>query len=168
MLPHAALLSLLSVCTAKFAAAARFPYEQEHLTAENIEDVLNDRLPKQSRIQGSDVVDYLSTFLFSPVDVTSAHDTEVDYDLQGPDGCKIFPGDVSWPSKWLWNGLELVTLGGLSKPVPLSSVCYANGTGEADDAACESLAENWNTAKFMYAHTSLPQRKYTLTATQKR
>lgn len=157
MLPHAILLSLVSVCAVNVAATARFPYEQEHLTAENIEDVLNERLPKQSRIQGSsDIVDYLSTFLFSAVDVTSDHDTEVNYDLQGPNGCKVFPGDASWPSKWLWNGLWLVTLGGLSKPVPLSSVCYANGTGEADEAACESLTENWNTAKFMYVHIHTP------------
>jgi len=151
MVSRTALLFLLVAFTTHVAAANFFPYEKEHLTAENIEEVLNDRLPKQSRILGgAEVAEFLSTFLFSSVDVTSDHNTKVDYDLQGSEGCKVFPGDVSWPSKWLWSGLKLATLGGLIKPVPVSSVCYANGTGEIDEAACESLAENWNTAKFMY------------------
>lgn len=150
MVSRTALLSLLVAYTARVAAATLFPYEEEHLTAENIEDVLNERLPKQSRIQGgAEVAEFLSTVLFSSVDVTGDHNTKVDYDLQGPEGCKVFPGDASWPSRWLWSGLNLATLGGLVKPVPVSSVCYANSTGEVDEAACESLADNWNTAKFM-------------------
>jgi hypothetical protein len=144
------LLASLSLCTTYGAAATHFPYEQDHLTAENINDVLSERLPKQSRIQGSEVVDYVSQFLFSPIDVTSDHNTRVKYDLLGPDNCKVFPGDAEWPSKWSWSGLELVTLGGLTKPAPMSRVCYTNGTSSVDEAACASLAENWNTAKFMH------------------
>lgn len=154
MIKSHALLSLLSVCAVRSVTAARFQFEQEHLTEENIDGLLNERLPKQSRIQGSDVVDYISTFFFSPIDVTSNHETEVSHDLKGPDNCKVFPGDAKWPSKWLWTGLELVTQGGLIKPVPLSSICYSNGTGEVDEDACEALAENWNTARYMYATES--------------
>jgi hypothetical protein len=139
MVLHKTLASLLFVCSTPVTAAAHFQYEAEHLTTKNINDTLNERLPKQSRIRGSDVVDYVSTFLFSSVDVTSDHQSEV------------FPGDDNWPSRWLWTGLDLVTLGGLNQPAPMSRVCYANSTGEVDDAACTSLAENWNTARFMYA-----------------
>lgn len=162
------LVSLLSICAARVASAASFPYEQDHLTAENINDVLSERLPKQSRIQGADVADYLSTFLFSSVDVTSDHSTEANYDLRGPDNCKIFPGDATWPSKWLWTGLKLATLGGLIQPMPMSHVCYANGTDGPDEAACDSLAEDWNTAKFMYALIVPIRFKYLLTFIQKR
>lgn len=129
--------------------AARFHYEEQHLTAGNITEVLNERLPKLSRIRGSDLTDYVSTFLFSPIDVTSDHNTEVNYDLQGPDNCKVFPGDANWPSRWLWTGLQLATLGGLIKPVPMSQICYVNGTSEVNEAACATLADDWNTARFM-------------------
>ena len=150
MVLHTTVASLLFVCSARIAAAAHFQYEADHLTPGNINKTLNERLPKQSRIQGSDVVDYVSTFLFSSVDVTSDHQSEVTYDFQGSDNCKIFPGDDNWPSRWLWTGLDLVTLGGLSQPAPMSQICYANGTGEVDETACTTLADNWNTARFMY------------------
>jgi hypothetical protein len=139
----------LALCAAYGATSTHFPCEQDHLTAENIDDVLSERLPKQSRIQGSDVIDYVSQFLFSPIDVTSDHNTSVDYHLLGPNNCKVFPGDREWPSIWSWSGLELATLGGLIKSTPTSQVCYSNGTDSVDDAACANLAENWNTAKFM-------------------
>ena len=142
--------SLLSFHTFYTAALTHFPYEQDHLTLENINDVLNERLPKQSRVHGTDVVEYLSQFLFSRIDVTSDHDTVINYDLPGPDNCKIFPGDPTWPSRRSWAGLELATLGGLIKSVPMSQVCYTNGTGGVDEPACATLADNWNTAKFMY------------------
>jgi hypothetical protein len=150
MVLHKTVASLLFICSTRIAAAAHFQYEAEHLTTENINGTLNERLPKQSRIHGSDVIDYVSTFLFSSVDVTSDHRSGVNYDLDGPDNCRIFPGDVNWPSRWLWTGLDLVTLGGLNQPAPMSHICYANGTGGVDEAACTSLADNWNTARFMY------------------
>jgi hypothetical protein len=143
------LIASLSLWVAYGATATHFPYEQDHLTADNINDVLSERLPKQSRIQGSDIIDYVSQFLFSPIKVTGNHNTSVDYDLLGPDNCKVFPGDPEWPSRWSWSGLELASLGGLIKPAPMSQVCYTNRTGSVDVAACATLAENWNTAKFM-------------------
>lgn len=141
--------SLLSLRTVYAAALTRFPYEQDHLTAENIDHVLNERLSKQSRVHGTGSIDYLSQFLFSPIDVTDDHNTSVTYDLPGSDNCKVFPGNSSWPSTLSWTGLELVTLGGLIKSSPMSQVCYTNGTDSVDEAACEALAENWNTARFM-------------------
>jgi hypothetical protein len=142
--------SLLSLHTVYAAALTRFPYEQDHLTPESINDVLNKRLPKQSRVLGTDSIDYLSQFLFSPIDVTDDHNTSVTYDLPGPDNCKVFPGDPRWPSTWSWTGLELVTLGGLIKSAPMSQAYYTNGTDGVDEAACEALTQNWNTARFMY------------------
>jgi hypothetical protein len=160
--------SLLSLHTVHAAAFTRFPYEQDHLTAKNINDILNERLPKHSRVQGTDVIDYFSQFLFSPIDVTNDHNTTVSYDLPGPDQCKIFPGDSRWPSKWSWIGLELATLGDLIKSAPMSQVCYTNGTDGVDEAACEALAKNWNTAKFMYVAVSSIYLDLSLTVVQKR
>jgi hypothetical protein len=157
-------------CLVYYIAAPTPGPEKGHLTPENINDVLNERLPKQSRIQGTDVIDYLSQFLFAPIDVTDDHNTSVSYDLPGPDNCKVFPGDSTWPSSWSWAGLELDTLGGLIKSVPMSQVCDADGTGSADKAACAALAPNWDTAKFMYVSTSydLFASGSLLTSTQKR
>jgi hypothetical protein len=158
MMLHKTVASLL-FCSTQIVAASHFQYEAEHLTTKTINNTLNERLPKQSRIRGSDVVDYISAFLFSSVDVTSDHQSEVTHGLQGPDNCKVFPGDDNWPSRWLWTGLDLATSGDLNQAAPMSHICYANGTGEVDDVACTSLAENWNTARFMYALESrLPHR----------
>jgi len=149
MVLHSTIASLLSLHTIYAPAIAHFPYEQEHLTVENIKDTLIERLSKQSRIHGTNFTDYLSQFLFSRTGVTDDHKTDVSYDLPGPDNCKIFPGDSSWPSTWSWAGLDLATLGGLIKPAPMSHVCYTNGTDGEDEAACASLAQKWNTARFM-------------------
>ena len=149
MVALSTIASLLSLHTIYAAATVHFPYEQEHLTVENINDILIERLPKQSRIQGTNFTDYLSQFLFYPIDVTGDHKTDVSYDLPGPHNCKIFPGDSSWPSTWSWAGLNLAALGGLIKPAPMSHVCYTNGTDGEDEAACASLAQKWNTARFM-------------------
>lgn len=91
MVSRSALLSLLVAFTTHVAAANFFPYEKEHLTAENIEEVLNDRLPKQSRILGgAEVAEFLSTFFFSSVDVTSDHNTKVDLTCRDPRAARSF------------------------------------------------------------------------------
>lgn len=149
MVALSTIVPLLLLHTIHAVAIAHFPYEQEHLAVENINDVLIERLPKQSRIQGTNFTDYLSQFLFSPIDVTGDHKTDVSYDLPGPHNCKIFPGDSSWPSTWSWAGLNLAALGGLIKPAPMAHVCYTNGTDGEDEAACASLEQKWNTARFM-------------------
>jgi hypothetical protein len=160
-------MSFLSLHTVCAAAITRFSHEQDHLTAESINDVLNERLPKQWRTQATDAIDYLSQFLFSPIDVTDNHNASVDYDLPGPDNCKVFPGDSSWPSTRSWDGLELITLGGLIKSAPMSQVCYTNGTGRVDEAACKALAQNWNTARFMWVAVSSIHTNALLTTKQK-
>ncbi|KAI7673542.1 FAD/FMN-containing isoamyl alcohol oxidase MreA [Hortaea werneckii] len=149
MLMRSSLKVLPYACLAGSAVAESFGYEQAHLTSENITQVLNERLPKQSRVRGSEAQDYLSTFLISTTDVTKDHDLQPNYTLAGPNNCKVFPGDEKWPSKWLWNGLKLATLGGLIEPVPLSNVCYTNGTGEIDQDACDELTSSWNNARFI-------------------
>jgi hypothetical protein len=91
------LVLLFTFQSAHSQTAAHFPYEPDHLIAENIDHVLSECLPKRSRIQGSNVVDYLSQFLFAPIYVMNDHNAAVDYHLPGPDNCKNFPGDPVWP-----------------------------------------------------------------------
>jgi hypothetical protein len=50
----------------------------------------------------------------------------------------------------------------------MSQVCYTNGTDGVDEAACEALAKNWNTAKFMYVAVSSIYLDLSLTVVQKR
>lgn len=114
--------------------------QQDYLTDDTIGQILKKRLPKKAD---------QSAFLFAPTVVTEDHSLDVTYDLEGPDNCKVFPGDAQWPAQSLWANLKLATDGGLMQPVPMSHVCYANGTGSVDEDACQSLAENWNSARFM-------------------
>ncbi|KAI0111115.1 6-hydroxy-D-nicotine oxidase [Nemania sp. FL0031] len=54
--------------------------------------------------------------------------------------CKCFPGDVCWPSRKQWNGLNATVGGRLVKTVPLGSLCHSpnyNMTG------CDTLTAQW-------------------------
>ena len=110
----------------------------------NIDQYLNDALTQSNqRWSASGLRDYLATFAFDKTVVTKNIKTEVSHDLKGPNNCKPFPGDKSWPSGSLWKGLELATLGGVDSHIPMAHVCYANGTGSVDEAACQQLTSTW-------------------------
>lgn len=146
MVLTSALVLLGSSLAAAAEGSALFDYENNSLNDGNIEAFLDENLPKQPAQVRRSVVDYISTFRFASVDVTS---DPVDYDFKGQDGCKVFPGDEQWPSKWLWTGLKAVTMGNLLQADPMASVCYPNGTDSLDEVACEEVTENWNIARFM-------------------
>lgn len=64
--------------------------------------------------------------------------------LKGSGNCKVFPGDVNWPSLRDWATLNNATGNGLLKPQPQAHICYGNGTGNASEsAACLDLTERW-------------------------
>jgi hypothetical protein len=150
MFPSPITVFVLSVSVGTIIMAAQLAHEKDYLTTENISDVLHERLFKRSRTRCFDVVENISPFLFSSTNVTSNHNAEVNYNFQGPGNCKVFPGDSDWPSPWLWASFELVTLGALIEPVPISQTCYANETSGVNEAACAMLASNCNKPRFMY------------------
>ncbi|KAI7192633.1 FAD binding domain protein [Hortaea werneckii] len=117
-----------------------FNYEKLHLTSAEVERIQK----KLSRTFGRKWSHYWNLFNFSSIDVTQDHQLPVDHTLTGPDNCKPFPGDAAWPSFWEWQALDLVTGGALIKPVPQAHVCYSNSTGSVDEAACETVSENWH------------------------
>lgn len=117
-----------------------FNYEKLHLTSAEVKSIQK----KLSRTYGRKWSHYWNLFNFSPIDVTQDHQLPVDHTLTGPDNCKPFPGDAAWPSFWEWQALDLVTGGALIKPVPQAHVCYSNSTGSVDEAACETVSENWH------------------------
>ncbi|OQN98711.1 hypothetical protein B0A48_15377 [Cryoendolithus antarcticus] len=86
---------------------------------------------------------FLSIFEFADVDVSASKTTPPTYNLQGPGNCKVFPGDVKWPSPASWAALKLVTGGALLKPLPQASVCYANTGGSVSAAKCQAMAKSW-------------------------
>lgn len=140
---------LLPIYAVLPATASLFQYEKEHLTESNINDALDQKLPKQSRLRSAEAhANYLDTFRFSTYDVTSEREHAIGA-LNSTRDCKVFPGNASWPSQWLWTGLELATGGDLSHASPMAHICYANGTGSADEAACATLTEDWNVARIM-------------------
>jgi len=65
--------------------------------------------------------------------------------LKGPGNCKIFPGDVDWPSSHDWATLNDVTGNPLLKPTPQAHICYGSGTSNASQSAqCLDLTERWS------------------------
>lgn len=139
----------LSLTAIQLASASYFRYETDHLTADNIEEVLGQRLPKQSRFLGSNAsADYLATFNFSTIDVTTGLGPLSNISMETRD-CKAFPGDADWPSESLWTGLELLTENDLVRAPPMAHVCYANGTSSASESTCASFTDDWNIARFM-------------------
>ena len=56
--------------------------------------------------------------------------------------CKVFPGDVSWPSNRTWETLNKV-LGknALIKTIPLAAPCY--DAWDYNSTQCASLTANW-------------------------
>lgn len=142
-------LIALRLAAIRLANASYFEYETDHLTGDNIDEVLGQRLPKQSRFLGSnDCADYLATFNFSTIDVTSARRPFSNSSIDSRD-CKVFPGDADWPSESLWTGLELLAENDLVRAIPMAQVCYANGTGSVNESACASLTDGWNIARIM-------------------
>lgn len=105
-----------------------------------MEDALS---PGVQRRSASALVDYISTFAFDAKVVAKNTNLDVSYDLKGPGNCKVFPGDKLWPANALWTALKLVTLGGVKHHDPMAHVCYANGTGSVDQAACQALTSSW-------------------------
>ena len=70
--------------------------------------------------------------------------SQSDYTLKGPGHCKVFPGDVDWPSSHDWAALNDVTGNSLLKPTPQAHICYGNGTSNASQSAqCLDLTERW-------------------------
>lgn len=78
-------------------------------------------------------------FQFGDTDVT---DISANLTRRSSSSCRIFPGDKSWPSDFIWNTLNWV-LGNnaLTKSVPLASPCYYGFY--YNQAKCAALTANW-------------------------
>jgi hypothetical protein len=57
-------------------------------------------------------------------------------------GCKVFPGDESWPIPLIWDILDLLLGDALIKTVPLASPCF-NSWGDQNSAQCSFLQGQW-------------------------
>ncbi|KAL3462057.1 hypothetical protein BJX64DRAFT_149655 [Aspergillus heterothallicus] len=75
-----------------------------------------------------------------------AADSESENDARSFHLCKVFPGDLLWPSKFIWGLLDFVTGGALVKGVPRASTCYDGPAYDADD--CEYLTSQWTDSYF--------------------
>lgn len=65
--------------------------------------------------------------------------------------CKVYPGDVDWPSDQTWTALNQAVDGNLLKPHPRAAVCY---DGPYYDAAeCSKISANWTNS---YIHLQDP------------
>lgn len=108
------------------AAPELFESEKEQLTAADIE-----ALPSESS----------HLFEFGSLSNSQASNRS----------CKVYPGDVEWPSDQTWTALNQAVDGRLLKPHPHASVCY---DGPYYDAAeCNKISANWTNS---YIHLEDP------------
>jgi hypothetical protein len=86
-----------------------------------------------------------SIFRRGAIDVTGSEISTPNYTLTGTDDCKVFPGDLQWPSDNDWEALDSATDGPLLKPLPQAHICYSNGTGlPVDNATCQAMTQSWS------------------------
>lgn len=57
-------------------------------------------------------------------------------------GCKVYPGDLSWPSKLVWSLFDTFLGGALIKTVPLAASCYSSWD-EYDADTCATITDDW-------------------------
>lgn len=96
-----------------------FAYEEKSLS-------INESLPQLFR---------------SGSNLTKSHPNHT---FQGPGNCKVFPGDVNWPTSQDWAALDRITGNALLKPTPQAHICYGNGTSNASQSApCLDLTKRW-------------------------
>lgn len=129
-----------------------FDYEQLHLTSAQV-TAAQQSLSKH--FGSSQWKSYWNLFNFAASNVTSGSTSKANYSLPGPNSCKVFPGDKAWPSSNDWTALNVVTGGALLKPVPQAHVCYANGTGTVNTAACKTVSDNWLDAYWQNAYVRI-------------
>ena len=90
-----------------------------------------------------------SVFKRGTIDVTGSATTTPNHTLSGNVNCKVFPGDLQWPSDDDWEALDSATDGPLLKPLPQAHICYTNGTGiSVDNATCQAMTDHWTDPYF--------------------
>ncbi|KAJ5052218.1 uncharacterized protein L3040_001977 [Drepanopeziza brunnea f. sp. 'multigermtubi'] len=71
--------------------------------------------------------------------------------------CRVFPGDISWPSTASWSELNSTVDGKLISTVPIGTPCH----GSAYDAAeCEAIKASWQLVELHLDHPSSVMQPY--------
>ena len=115
------------IALAAFAIAAHpelFDFEKQQLQAQDLQD-------------------------FSTADAALfgiGPDAAVQEVINQTSGCKVFPGDSSWPSPHAWDVLNQATGNSLTASVPRASSCYDGP--EYDPKDCEYLTSKWTNSYF--------------------
>ena len=65
--------------------------------------------------------------------------------------CKTYPGDLLWPSKFIWELFDVVLGGALAPIVPIASPCHKNSIYNNYDAAkCANITAVWGIESMQY------------------
>jgi hypothetical protein len=67
-------------------------------------------------------------------------------------GCKLMPGDASWPSEIFWAVFDLLLGGALIEAVPVAAPCYASQPQYNADE-CTAITSAWSSPEFQYVNT---------------
>ena len=122
-----------------------FTYEEDQWSQE----LLDKLRPSQRRLLAFDTTRYAQVSqdkIFPGYDSNHSGNSSLSR-------CRVYPGDSAWPNTGVWNQLNATLGGALIKGVPAASICYFNGTGGHDGAACDELAANWTNS---YTHLDDP------------
>ncbi|KAI1388551.1 FAD-binding domain-containing protein [Hypoxylon trugodes] len=107
------------------SASSYFPYELEQLTPDVLSNLTNYNLSN------------VDLFTFSEDGLTK----------RASRACKTYPGDWNWPSRPIWNLLNILLGGALIESVPTAAPCYSDWP-QYDEAKCASITSQWETPSY--------------------
>jgi hypothetical protein len=67
-------------------------------------------------------------------------------------GCRLLPGDASWPADVIWNVFDFLLGGALIVAVPVAAPCYASQPQYNADE-CATITSEWSSPEFQYVNT---------------
>ncbi|KAL5906602.1 hypothetical protein ACKVV1_011001 [Pyricularia oryzae] len=73
----------------------------------------------------------------------------------GSGDCKVYPGDVDYPSQEAWDQLDSITGGALIKTVPLAAACDPEWP-QYDPVECQRIGDAWMNPNLHVSHPTSP------------
>jgi hypothetical protein len=78
----------------------------------------------------------------------SSNDSDPILRSRSSEKCKLLPGDLLWPTDFIWDIFDLLLGRALIKTVPLASPCYTDQFGERNNTECSYISSQWTNSNF--------------------
>ncbi|KAI1759608.1 FAD-binding domain-containing protein [Hypoxylon sp. FL1150] len=103
--------------------------------------------PFESSQLTSDVIANLTDYNLTDVSLFDFDDADAAVEKRTTLSCKISPTDKGWPSRVVWDVLNLLLGGALIEGVPAAAPCYSNWP-QYDVAKCAAITAEWENTTY--------------------